>query len=227
MAGLGTILLMFGMIPLGLKLIAAGAGVLIGSLFTSPPATNKDITSEIHNFLEEGKKAGKEFGINFKTGLNDGLYSLDNDIASKINNSSNYINPVNVEIKDNSDNWFKNISNLINNKTKDLEVKTPVKLEKKEWSTVKNWIGNIQPVQQKVELEKSKWSTVKNWVGHIPTLSQGISLLKSGWSTVKNWVGYIPVVSQGVSLFKSGWNTVKSWIGDHTVSTGISLYKSG
>lgn len=102
-----------------------------------------------------------------------------------------------------------------------------VNLVKKAWTTVKGWIGNIPVLSQGITLAKRAWTTVKNWIGNMPTLSQTISLVKSSWNTVRGWIGRLPIIGQGVSLIKSGWNTVKGWMNTPTVSVGLSLFRSG
>lgn len=163
------------------------------------------------------------------------VYTQSQTLETNLNNA----NPVLGRVKDLLDTYQTTLgeiesltggSDSSKNLSKDISVTCDVELNKKGWSSVSNWIGDIPTLEQKIKLIKSGWTTVKNWVGNIPVLDQAIKLIKQGWNTVAGWIGNIPAVSQPISLAKSGWETVSSWVYKSLgsdVSIGVSLVKSG
>lgn len=115
-------------------------------------------------------------------------------------------------------------------------VQIGVKLVKKGWKTVSDWVKTyIGPIVDKgIELAKEGWDTVSDWVKDNigPVVSKGIQLVRDGWTTISNWVKTYPgsVVSKGIELVRDGWATVSEWIKTNiggVVSKGISLIKDG
>lgn len=101
----------------------------------------------------------------------------------------------------------------------------------KVWQTIKGWFGGGQKTEESVDVEvklvKKDWSTVKDWIGRIDTLDQPIALQKEGWATVPQWVGTIPTMSIPMRLEKSGWSSVASWLGNLNFRISFTLPNIG
>lgn len=92
-------------------------------------------------------------------------------------------------------------------------ITVPVSLQKFNWTTVEDWIGNIPVLGQGIQLVKSLWTTVSDWVGKIDDMFQGIKLKKVDWSDVGGWVSRFmgSIVQKDIGL-KKKWQTVGDWV---------------
>ena len=177
---------------------------------------------EIAKYCADGLFLGLEKGTS-----NIGSWTKQN-IVNPVDRAieNNPISEIGVSVKNTSSDWWENVKSWWKGATKEgVEMNAFVKLAKKGWDTVKEWIGKIPGVPQAIKLAKSGWNTVKGWIGKIPGVPQAIKLAKSGWNTVKDWVGFHKVPT-GISLIKSGWSSLKDWVGNK-VEVGISLVKDG
>lgn len=155
------------------------------------------------------------------------------NIITPISNAikNNPVADIVVGIANKAKDWWNKAKKWWKDTSKDgVSLEAGVKLVKKGWNTVKNWIGKIPIVSQAISLIKSGWQTVKTWVGNIPVLSQFISLAKSGWSRVTSWVRQFITgnVGQKISLMKGAWSSVSQWVRDRiggAVTVAVNLTK--
>ena len=254
MLALGVILCLTGVgIPLGVALIAAGAGSLVAGVALNWDTIKNKVSEgldaiatkfgEFKGWVGEKLEGAKEtittWAGNVKeffTKGADGKNAIDNIKEAASEWGESFKEGLSEKFN-NANSWVK--TNITTPLTKAIE-KSPVgelaigikNTATDWWDKAKSWWSDATKdglsLETGVELVKKGWTTVKGWIGNIPTVSQMVGLLKSGWSTVKDWVGNIPIVNQAVSLVKSGWSTVKGWIGNIPgVSQAVSLAKSG
>ena len=252
MLALGVILCLTGVgIPLGVALIAAGAGSLVAGVALNWDSIKNKVSeglnaiatkfgefkNKVGEKLDKAKESITTWAGNVKeffTKGADGKNAIDNIKEAASEWGEGFKEGLSEKFS-NAKSWVKtNITNPLSKAIKNSpvgELAVNIKNTSKDWwDKAKTWWGNVSSkgidLEAGVQLAKEGWSSVKGWIGNIPVVKQGVALGKHLWSTVKNWVGEIPTLEQGISLAKRKWDSVKSWVGNiPIVQQGVELVK--